>query len=185
MRKLIYSINVSLDGCCDHTKMSGGEEILNFYANEIRNAGLLAYGRITYQLMVPYWSDAISDPSSTKPEIEFGKVFDSAVKVVFSKTMARVEDKNSRLVHTSPEDEIRKLKQEKGKDILLGGVALPIYLIERGLVDEYLFVVHPVVAGEGRRLLEGISLQDRLRLKLIDSQGIGSGCVALRYRPQG
>jgi dihydrofolate reductase len=185
MRRLIYSINVSLDGCCDHTKMTGGEEILHFYANEIRNAGLLAYGRITYQLMVPYWSDAVTDPSSTEPEIEFGKVFDAADKVVFSQSLDKVEDKNSRLVRTKPEDEIRKLKQEKGKDILLGGVALPVYLIERGLVDEYLFVVQPVVAGEGRRLLEGISLQDRMRLKLVDSNVIGAGCVALRYRPQG
>ena len=182
MRKLIYAINITLDGCCDHTKVAGSEEMLDFYANVIRNAGLIVYGRITYQLMVPYWPDVLKDPTSTKSEIEYARVFDSVGKVVFSKSLEKVEDKNSRLVRTKPEDELLKLKQEKGKDILLGGVALPSYLIDLGLVDEYLIVVHPIIAGEGRRLLEGIRRQEGL--KLVDTEVLKSGPVALRYLKQ-
>jgi len=185
MRNVIYAINLSIDGCCDHTKLTGYEEDLDFFANLILDAGLLAYGRITYQLMVPYWPDIAKNPSGqTKADIEFARVFDSAQKVVFSQSLDKVEDKNSRIVRTKAEDEIVKLKQEKGKNILLGGVALPSYLIQLGLVDEYLFVVQPVIAGEGRRLLDGINLPEKLKLKLVKSDILKSGCVALRYLRQ-
>jgi dihydrofolate reductase len=182
MRNVIYAINLTVDGCCDHTKVSADDELLEFYANLIRDAGLLAYGRITYQLMVPYWPDIAKNPSGqTKADIEFAQVFDSANKVVFSQSLDKVEDNNSRIVRTKPESEILKLKQEKGKNILLGGVALPSYLIELGLVDEFIFVVQPIIAGEGRRLMEGISLQEKLKLKLVDSTVLKSGCVSLHY----
>jgi len=185
MRNVIYAINITLDGCCDHTKVTGDEEILNFFANLIRDAGLLVYGRITYQLMVPYWPDIAKNHSGqTKADIEFAQAFDSVDKVIFSQSLDKVDDKNSKIVRTKPEDEILKLKQEKGKNILLGGVALPSYLIELGLVDEYIFVVQPIIAGEGRRLLEGISLQEKLKLKLVKSEILRSGCVALRYLKQ-
>lgn len=182
MRNLIYTINVSLDGVCDHTKMSGGEDILDFYANLLRDSGPLVYGRITYQLMVPYWPDVLNDPTARKAEIEFARVFDAAEKIVFSQSLDKVEDKHSRLARTKPEDEILRLKQQPGKNIFLGGVALASYLVERGLVDEYLFVVHPIIAGEGRRLLDGVSRQDNL--KLVDTKVFKSGFVALHYLKQ-
>jgi dihydrofolate reductase len=180
MRKLIYAINATLDGCCDHTKFSPDEALMDFWTSFIRHAGLLAYGRITYQLMVPYWPDIAKNPTGeTREDLEFAQAFDSIKKVVFSKSLTKVEDKNSRLVRTAPEDEIRKLKQEPGKDILLGGIALPSYLADLGLVDEFLFVVQPVIVGEGRRLLEGMKQQQKL--KLVDSKTFRSGSVALRY----
>jgi dihydrofolate reductase len=185
MRKLIYAINLTLDGCFDHTNPIPDDELLNFFTNLVRDAGLLAYGRITYQLMVPYWPDIAKNPSGqTKADIEFAQAFDSAEKVVFSKSLDKVEDQNSRIVRINPEDEIAKLKQEKGKNILLGGVALPSHLIKLGLVDEYIFVIHPIVAGKGRRLLEGVSLREKLQLKLAESKILKSGCVALRYLKQ-
>jgi dihydrofolate reductase len=185
MRKLIYAINLTIDGCFDHTKMTVSEETMSFWTNLLRGAGLLAYGRITYQLMVPYWPDiAKVHNGQTKEDIEFAELFDSLGKVVFSQSLNKVEDQNSRIVRTKPEDEIKKLKQEKGQDIFLGGVALPSYLIGLGLVDEYVFLVHPVIAGEGRRLMEGISLKERLKLKLVKSEALKSGCVALRYLKQ-
>src|SRR5215470_18379600 len=146
MRKLIYAINVSLDGCVDHTKFSPDESLMDFWINVIRDAGLLAYGRITYELMVPYWPDVAQNPSAeTRTDVDFARAFDSIQKLVFSKSLTKLEDKNSRLVRTNPEDEIRKLKQDSGKNILLGGVALPSYLAGLGLVDEFLFVISPVV----------------------------------------
>jgi dihydrofolate reductase len=182
MRRLIYAINMTLDGCFDHTDFVPDGEVFNFFTNLVRDAGLLAYGRITYQLMVPYWPDILKNPSGeTKADIEFAQAFDSAPKVVFSKSLEKVQDRNSRLVRTKPEDEIRKLKQEKGKNILLGGVALPSYLIKLGLVDEYIFVVSPVIAGKGKRLMEGVNLPEPLKLKPGESKIFASGAVALHY----
>jgi dihydrofolate reductase len=94
------------------------------------------------------------------------------------------EDKNTRIVRTNLRDEILKLKQEPGKNILTGGVSIPSQLIELGLVDEYHFVIGPIVAGEGRRLLDNVSLQERLQLKLVESKIFKSGCVALHYLKQ-
>ena len=116
-------------------------------------------------------------PASNK----FGRIFDSINKIVFSRSLDSVEDRNTRIVRANPHDEILKLKQEQGKSILVGGVDIPSQLIERGLVDEYRFVVGPIVAGEGRRLLEGVSLPERFQLKFVDSKIFESGCVALRY----
>ena len=179
MRKLIYAINVSLDGCVDHTKFSPDEGLMGFWTNFIRDAGLLAYGRITYQLMVPFWPGIANNPTAeTKTDVDFARTFDSVPKLVFSKSLTNVEDKNS-LVRTAPEDEIRKLKQEPGKNILLGGVAVPSYLADLGLIDEFVFVVAPVVVGEGRRLLEGI--KHAHKLKLVDAKPFRSGSIALRY----
>src|SRR5438045_9692123 len=102
----------------------------------------------------------------TKASNEFARAFDSIHKVVFSRSLDSAEDKNTRIVRTDLRDEILKLKQEQGKSILIGGVSVPSQLVELGLVDEYLFVVGPIVAGQGRRLLEGVSLRENLQLKL-------------------
>src|SRR5262249_29560025 len=153
----------TLDGCCDHTKMIADEEIHEYFTHLMRDVDLLVFGRKTYQLMVPYWPDIAKNHSQTKAENEFADAFDSKKLVVFSQSLDRAEGKNTRIVRTRPRDEILKLKQEPGKNILLGGVAIPSQLIELGLVDEYRFVVQPIIAGEGRRLLEGVSLPERLR----------------------
>ena len=185
MRKLIYAINLTLDGCCDHTKVIGDEELLDHYAQLLGDVGLLAYGRKTYQLMVPYWPDIANNPSGeSKADVRFAQAFDSVDKIVFSSSLDRVEGKNTRLARSELKDEILRLKQGPGKDILAGGVDIPSQLIKLGLVDEYRFVVLPIIAGEGRRLMEGIDLQDRLRLKLIESRVFGSGCILLRYVKQ-
>lgn len=183
MRKLIYAINLTLDGCFDHTNMVPEEELFDYYIHLVRDAGLMVYGRKTYELMVPYWPDIAKNPSGeTKEDVEFAQAFDSVDKVVFSQTLDKVEGENSRIVRGNLQDEIVKLKQEPGKYILVGGVSLPSQLMALGLVDEFLFVVHPIIAGEGKRLMEGISLQEKLRLELVDSTAFKSGCVALRYR---
>ena len=183
MRNVIYAINITLDGCCDHTKTIADEEMLEYYAQLLGDVDLLVFGRKTYQLMVPYWPDIAKNQSETKAENEFARTFDSINKVVFSQSLDSAEG-NTRIVRTKPHDEILKLRQEEGKSILIGGVNIPSQLIELGLVDEYRFVVQPIVAGEGRRLLEDVSLPEKLQLKLVDSKFFKSGCVALRYLKQ-
>ena len=184
MRNLIYAINFTADGCCDHTKGVGSEEMLEHYMDLFRSVDLQIFGRKTYELMVPYWPDVAKDPTATKVAIEFAKAFVSLNRIVFSRTLTNVEEKNTNIVRTNLKDEILKLKQEPGKKILAGGVSVPAQLIELGLVDEFHFVVQPIVAGEGRRLGEGVSLPERLHLKLVDSKILKSGAVALHYLKQ-
>jgi dihydrofolate reductase len=183
MRKLIYAINITLDGCCDHTKMRASAEILEHYTQLLREVDLSVYGRKTYQLMVPYWPDIAKNHSETKAENEFADTFDSINRVVFSRSLESADAK-TRIVRANLKDEILKLKQEPGRDILAGGVDIPSQLSELGLIDEYRFVVQPIIAGEGRRLLEGMSQPEKLQLNLVESKAFESGCVALRYVKQ-
>jgi dihydrofolate reductase len=184
MRNLIFAINITADGCCDHTKTIADAELLEYHTHLLRDVGLLVFGRKTYQLMVPYWPDVAKTRSDTKAEIEFADTFVSINKIVFSQSLEGAEGTNTRIVRTNLRDEILKLKKEPGNNILIGGVSIPSQLIGLGLVDEYRFVVQPVVAGEGRRLLEGISLPEKLQLKLVESKILKSGCVALHYVKQ-
>lgn len=184
MRKLIFAINITLDGCVDHTKQFVDEEQLEYFTQLTRDADLQVFGRKTYELMVPYWPEVLKDQSATKADTEFARAFDSINKIVFSRSLNRAESKNTRIIRADLQGEILKLKQEQGKNILAGGVDVPSQLIELGLVDEFRFVVGPIIAGEGRRLLEGAGLPERLHLKLVDSKIFKSGCVALRYLKQ-
>ena len=181
MRNVIYAINVTLDGCCDHTKMRPSEEDFEYYIQLLHEVDLFVYGRKTYQLMVPYWPDVAKDRSASKTDRDFAQAFCSKDKVVFSRTLENAEDKTTRIVHGNLRDEIVKLKQESGKPILAGGVDIPSQLTQLGLVDEYRIIVQPTIVGEGRRLMEGVSLPERLPLKLVESKVLKSGSVALRY----
>ena len=181
MTKLIFAINTTLDGCVDHTKQIVDDETLEYFTHLMRDVDLQVFGRMTYQLMVPYWPDVLKSQSETKADTEFARAFDSINKIVFSRSLDSAEDRNTRIVRGNLHDEILNLKQEQGKSILVGGVSIPSQLIELGLVDEYRFVVGPIIAGEGRRLLEGVSLPEKLQLKLVESKVFKSGCVALRY----
>jgi dihydrofolate reductase len=181
MRKLIFAINVTADGCCDHTKQHADEEKHEYFTHLLRDVDLLVFGRKTYELMVPFWPEVARNQSMNQAENEFARVFDSLNKVVFSRSLDRAEDPKTRIVRTSPHDEIARLKEERGKDMLVGGVSIPAQLVELGLVDEYRFVVSPLIAGEGRRLFDDVTLRDRLQLKLADSKTFKSGSVALRY----
>jgi dihydrofolate reductase len=184
MRNVIFAINISIDGCSDHTKVTVDDETFEYFTKLTRDADLQVFGRKTYQLMVPYWPEVAKDPSATKADHEFAEAFVSTDKLVFSRSLHSGEDGNTRIVRTNLQDEILRLKQQPGKNILVGGVDIPSQLIELGLVDEYRFMVSPIIAGEGRRLLEGVSLREKLQLKLVESKIFKSGCVALRYLKQ-
>ena len=181
MRNVIFAINITLDGCCDHTKGIADEELHEYFTQLLGDVGLLVFGRKTYQLMVPFWPEVAKNQSMTRASNEFAKTFDSINKIVFSRSLDSAEDRNTRIVRTNLHDEMLKLKQEQGKNILVGGVDIPSQLIELGLVDEYLFVVGPIIAGKGRRLMEGVNLPEKLQLKLVESKIFKSGAVLLRY----
>jgi len=184
MRKLIYGINVSLDGCCDHTKFSGGDDIHEYFGALLQEADLVIYGRKTYELMVPFWPEVAKTQSMDEVANNFAKVFDNLERIVVSRTLKHVEDLRTTIIQGNLKDEILKLKQQPGKAISTGGVELPAELIALGLVDEFHFVVHPVIVGEGRRLFIDMKLPERLGLKLLKSKTLESGCVALHYIKQ-
>ncbi len=186
MRKLVFAINVSLDGCCDHTKFFPSEDTMDYFIQLVRDTGTFLYGRKTYELMVPYWPDVAKNPEGDREvDVEYAHAFNAVEKiVVFSKSLDVPEDEKTRIVRTNLRDEALNLKQEPGKNILVGGIDLASQLAALGLIDEYRIVVHPLIVGEGTRLFEGISLQEKVQLKLIESTVFKSGAVALRYLKQ-
>jgi dihydrofolate reductase len=184
MRKIIYAINLTPDGYCDHNNGVPDEELMEYFTNLVRDADMFVYGRKTYELMVPYWPDVAKSDSETKVDKDFAEAFVSKKMVVFSRSLKSAEGGNTRIVRTNLRDEVLKLKQEPGKNILVGGVDIPSQLIALGLVDEFLFVVVPVLAGKGKRLFEGISLE-KIRLKLVESRVFkSSGSILLHYLKQ-
>lgn len=187
MRKLIYAINMSVDGRCDHTQgMVPDDEILDYYARLVRDIDVFLYGRITYQLMVPYWPDIARNPAGqTDADVNYARAFAAVGKtVVFSRSPAGVEGNKTTLVRANLKEEVLKLKQEQGRDILTGGVSIPAQLMELGLIDEYRIVIQPLVVGAGRQLFDGGKPPERLQLKLVESRTFKSGWIMLRYLKQ-
>jgi dihydrofolate reductase len=180
MRPLRYSINVTLDGCCDHRAGVTDEELHRHWAENLAQADALLFGRVTYQMMEVAWRPPASEamPDWTKP---FARTIDAAKKYVVSSTLERV-DWNAELVRGDLGEAVQQLKREPGKGLFVGGVKLPLALAELGLIDEYEFVVHPRLAGHGPTLLSGLS--KHIDLKLVSRLEFGSGAVAMRYEPR-
>jgi dihydrofolate reductase len=182
MRKVVFGINITTDGYCSHTDMIADDEVHKYFTGLLRNASHLLFGRITYQLMVPYWPEIARKQSEDEATNEFARVFDSLDMVVFSTTLKHVEGNNTRLVRGNVAEEVLALKQRPGKDISVGSLSIASQLSALGLIDEYYFVVHPVVGGKGPRLFETVKPQERLQLDLIGSETFRSGVVALHYK---
>jgi dihydrofolate reductase len=182
MRKVVFAINISADGYCGHTDMIADEEMHSYFTEVLRNANVLLFGRVTYQLMVPYWPDVAREQSETEATNEFARVFDALEKVVFSTTLPNIEGHNTRLLRGNVAEEVLALRQQQGKDIGVGSLSIASQLSARGLIDEYRFVVHPVIAGGGPRLFEAIKPPETLQLDLVGSNTFRSGVVALHYR---
>ncbi len=184
MRLLRYSINVTLDGCCHHEAgLPPDEESMRYWTAEMERAGGLLYGRVTYQMMESAWRKPATGPWPDwmeEWEIPFAQTIDQATKHVVSSTLSSV-DWNAELVRGDLGEAVQRLKQEAGADLLVGGVTLPRALADLGLIDEYVFLVQPVLAGHGPTLLAG--LRERIPLELVDRHEFRSGATALRYRP--
>ena len=181
MRPLRYSINVTLDGCCDHRAFTPDEDLHNHAAENIAQADALVFGRVTYELMEAGWRSPASRKALPDWMEPFAQTIDAAKKYVVSSTLERV-DWNAELVRGDLETAVRQLKQEPGEGLFIGGMQLPLALAELGLIDEYEFVVHPTVAGHGPTLFAGLSKP--LDLKLVSRVEFGSGAVATRYEPR-
>ena len=184
MRLLRYSINVTLDGCCDHRAIVPDEDLHRHAAENIERADALLFGRVTYQLMEAGWRPVAAGarpdwmPEWMEP---FARTINAAKKYVVSNTLDRV-DWNAELVRGDLGEGVQQLKQEPGKGLFTGGVTLPLALAELGLIDEYEFIVHPRLAGHGPTLFAGLS--KRVDLRLVSRLEFGSGAVALRYEPR-
>jgi dihydrofolate reductase len=176
MRPLRYSINVTLDGCCDHRAILPDEDLFRHGVENLDQADALLFGRVTYEMMEAAWRP----PAGTRPELmePFARTIDAAKKYVVSSTLDRV-DWNAELVRGDLGKAVQQLKRESGKGLLVGGVKLPLALAELGLIDEYEFVVHPRLAGHGPTLFAGLSKP--VDLKLVSRLEFGSGAVAMRY----
>jgi len=178
MRKLIAAMNMTLDGFCDHTAMIADDEIHQHYSELLRSAGTLLYGRITYQLM-EYWPTLIKNPSGNKSMDEFAVIMDNIPKVVFSHTLKSVEWRTARLAKRDLKEEVLELRQQSGKDILVGSPSLIVALSQLDLIDEYQLGVQPIVLGSGLSLFKNI--RDRIDLKLLKTKSFGCGAVMLYY----
>lgn len=181
MRPLRYSINVTLDGCCDHRGVHADEELHRHAIANLERADALLFGRVTYTMMEAAFRPAAGAeprPAWTDP---FARTIDAAKKYVVSSTLDRV-DWNAEFVRGDLGTAVRQLKQQPGKGLLVGGVTLPFALAELGLIDEYEFVVHPRIAGHGPTLFAGLSAS--IDLKLVGRQELRSGAVAMRYAPR-
>jgi len=183
MRPLRYSINVTLDGCCDHRGIPADEALHRHAAEGIARADALLFGRVTYRMMEEAWRPS---PSGAWPEwmddwmVPFARTIDAAKKYVVSGTLDRV-DWNAELLRGELGPAVQALKEQPGTGLFVGGVTLPLALSELGLIDEYEFIVHPRVAGHGPSLFAGLSTP--IDLTLVDRLEFGSGAVVLRYQP--
>ena len=184
MRPLRYSINVTLDGCCHHEAgLPPDEESMRYWTAAIERADALLYGRVTYQMMESAWRKPATGtwPAEMgEQDVLFAEAIHRAEKHVVSSTLGEV-DWNAELVTGELGQAVERLKAEPGQGLSVGGVTLPLALADLGLIDEYEFVVHPVLAGHGPTLLAG--LRERVALELVDRQEFRSGAVAVRYRP--
>jgi dihydrofolate reductase len=184
MRPLRYSINVTLDGCCHHEAgLPPDEESMRYWTAAVERADALLYGRVTYQMMESVWRKPATGtwPAEMgERDVRFAEAIHRAEKHVVSSTLGEV-DWNAELVTGELGQAVERLKAEPGQGLSVGGVTLPLALADLGLIDEYEFVVHPVLAGHGPTLLAG--LRERVALELVDRQEFRSGAVAVRYRP--
>ena len=179
MRKLIFSINVSLDGFADHTVALADDELHEFYTDQLDTIDTVLFGRVTYQLLESYWPLAPRDPEATRSMIEFAHKINAMPKIVFSRTLQNADWNNTKLVKGNMIEEVSKLKQGNGKSLSVGGLSMAQTLTNLSLIDEYWLLVQPVIAGKGRRLFDGVN--DRFDLKLADTKTFHSGVVVLHY----
>ncbi|MBW8360380.1 MAG: dihydrofolate reductase family protein [Weeksellaceae bacterium] len=185
MRKIIAAFNMTIDGVCDHTAGLPDSEIHAHYTNLLNDGGEILYGRTTYELM-KFWQSVLENPSGERTMDEFALAIDRIPKTVFSNTLKNEDStvlgwESARLAKQTLHETVLALKQEPGRDILIGSRSLIVQLLNLHLIDEFQLCVYPVIAGKGLLLFEG--LHERAAFRLINSKTFESGAVLLHYNP--
>lgn len=180
MRKLIAAMNMTLDGFCDHDRMSADDEIHLHYTELLRSADTIIYGRKTFELM-EFWPTLLTNPSGNAAMDEFAVAMDGIHKIVYSRTLDKVEWRTAELKRELIKDEIVELKRQNGKPIFVGSPSMIVQLGNLGLIDEYQFAIQPTIVGRGLSLFKNIS--DRIDLKLLRTKTFGCGAVLHYYEP--
>ncbi len=179
MRKIVFPINITIDGFADHTAVIADSELHDFFTDLLESTDTVLLGRKTYEMMASYWPFADKDLSSTESELRFAEKYNGISKIVFSKTLKKVEWNNSVLAEESLINVALKLKQQEEKNISAGSLSIASELMNEELVDECWFLIHPVIIGEGKKLLEGIN--KKINLMLVESKNFSSGAVMAHY----
>ena len=180
MSKIIAAINMTVDGFCDHTSGVPDEEIHQHYADLLRSAGTILYGRTTYQLM-EFWRTVLENPTGDKAMDDFAVAIGNIPKIIFSRTLKSVDWKSAKLASQDLDKEVLDLRQQTGKDVLVGSPGLIVALTKLNLIDEYQLCVHPLIAGSGLPLFKNIS--EKVMLKLIKTKTFTGGAIILYYEP--
>jgi dihydrofolate reductase len=181
MRPLRFSINSTLDGCCDHRAIPADDELHRHAIKNLEQADALLFGRVIYEMMEAAFRPPMETAGRPEWMEPFARTINAAKKYVVSRTLTRV-DWNAELVRGDLGHAVQQLKQQPGKGLLLAGVQLPLALAELGLIDDYEFVVHPRIAGHGPTLFAGLS--KCVDLQLVSRVEFTSGAVALKYEPR-
>ncbi len=180
MRKVIAAMNMTLDGFCDHTAGIVDDETHQHYNDLLSSAGTLIYGRTTFQMMESYWPKLVEEPSGIKTSDEFAVLIDNIPKIVYSRTLKNVAWKNSTLKNELVKEEILELKQQTGKDIMVGSPSMIVAFTKLNLVDEYQLMIHPVILGKGLTLFKNIT--EQVDLKLLKTKTLRCGAVVMYYQ---
>lgn len=171
---------MTLDGYCDHTAGIPDEEIHQHYAKQLDDSDVILFGRITYELM-QFWQTLVENPSGEEAMDDFAMAIDKIPKIVFSHTLENTGWESAKLANKSLEETVKELKQQPGRDILVGSRSLILQLMELNLIDEYQLCVHPVVVGSGLPLFENV--KNRTIFKFIKTKIFSGGAVTLYYEP--
>ncbi|WEK17930.1 MAG: dihydrofolate reductase family protein [Candidatus Pedobacter colombiensis] len=184
MRKVIFALNISIDGCYEHTSFSPKKELMDYFIQLMQDTGVIVYGRKTYDLMIPYWPEIAKNKTGDPKDVAFAEVMTPIEKIVLSRTLKSAAE-NTRIVRENPEGLIRELKEQSGKKIAISGTSLLPGLLEAGLIDELYLIVHPVLIGENKRLFDHFLLPEKTDFQLLHTQQFPSGVIALQYQKNG
>ncbi|MBP9924875.1 MAG: dihydrofolate reductase family protein [Cyclobacteriaceae bacterium] len=180
MRKVIAAFNMTLDGVCDHTTGIPSEDLHQHYSDLLNNAGVVLYGRTTYELM-QFWKTVLQNPSGKKSMDDFAISIDNIPKLVFSNTLKNTDWDSAKISDRSLNEKVLELKKQSGRDILVGSRSLIIQLLNSNLIDEFQICIHPIIEGQGLRLFDQI--KDRIMLKLTKTKLLNSGASVFYYEP--
>lgn len=180
MKKVIAAFNMTLDGVCDHTTGVADEGLHQHYSDLVNNAGVILYGRTTYELM-QFWKTLLQNPSGKKSMDDFAISIDKIPKLVFSNTLKDTNWESAKLSDQPLNEKVLELKQQAGKDILVGSRSLIIQLLNNHLIDEFQICIHPIIEGKGLQLFDQI--KNRIMLKLIKTKTLSSGATVFYYEP--